>query len=568
MLINFCDSRLFPKISCDKVSVDGYEVGNLISHNFSQKQKGFLGESFIKPPVTITLSFSCNIEISRVLINPCVGAQKSTGLELYSRSNQVRLGPLWENVPQKQSKEKNDYELIVSAVYSPIGKVQLSEENSVCFENRLFRPQTVDNTDQHMRSLNECCVELNGRNPRALNFVSDLNIRITRTASGRSVAIKSIEVWGQPSRAVPQLVKENINQLLIRDSYIQQQQSHEKESQPLQKKENSTTNQSHGEAVHVSEKVHLENGFEVPEDFIDAVTCEIMSLPMLLPCGKNVDQGTLERHNSTEASWGRIPSDPFTGVAYNDKSKPLPNVPLKVRIDKFLLENSDKFSHIPKTLGSNSAGSSSDYTETKVRTSCLVDAERHSKSNENLSGEKSPELNMNRKAHFAYMKKRKISPSSELDGGPCSKYQIKNNPNTFSETFMIHKSKLCNNNTGMKITEEKKLRIDPVSSLKSKTHEEKLKESIDSACSDILSQLPSFVKTNSSVSHVTPVGCSGPLDPGCCICGGPGGSLYSAPCGHLFCRTCVMKKTPGQASGVYDKSCQQTWTSNQIHKVH
>lgn len=60
-------------------------------------------------------------------------------------------------------------------------------------------------------------------------------------------------------------------------------------------------------------------------------------LPMLLPSGVSVDNTTLEEHQKREATWGRPPNDPFTGVPFTSTSQPFPNPQLKSRIDHFLL---------------------------------------------------------------------------------------------------------------------------------------------------------------------------------------------------------------------------------------
>lgn len=78
-----------------------------------------------------------------------------------------------------------------------------------------------------------------------------------------------------------------------------------------------------------------------------------MVQPIVLPSGKIVDQFTLERHERNEATWGRLPSDPFTGIQFSQSSRPLTATALKVRIDKFLIENSnaDEVKNLPRTLG-------------------------------------------------------------------------------------------------------------------------------------------------------------------------------------------------------------------------
>lgn len=64
-------------------------------------------------------------------------------------------------------------------------------------------------------------------------------------------------------------------------------------------------------------------------------------MPMLLPSGVSVDNTTLEEYQKREATWGRPPNDPFTGVPFNSTSQPLPNPQLKTRIDHFLLQRGE-----------------------------------------------------------------------------------------------------------------------------------------------------------------------------------------------------------------------------------
>ncbi|XP_053691537.1 uncharacterized protein LOC128740049 isoform X2 [Sabethes cyaneus] len=83
------------------------------------------------------------------------------------------------------------------------------------------------------------------------------------------------------------------------------------------------------------------------------LTYDIMTIPMILPSGKVVDQRTIEQCNTAEQKWGRQPSDPFTGLLYTDRRKPMFNAPLKARIDQFLIKHSatNKYQHVPRTAG-------------------------------------------------------------------------------------------------------------------------------------------------------------------------------------------------------------------------
>lgn len=55
------------------------------------------------------------------------------------------------------------------------------------------------------------------------------------------------------------------------------------------------------------------HGGVIPEQFLDELTCELMVLPMVLPSGHCVDQSTLDRLAHNDSTYGRPPTDPFTG---------------------------------------------------------------------------------------------------------------------------------------------------------------------------------------------------------------------------------------------------------------
>ena len=98
----------------------------------------------------------------------------------------------------------------------------------------------------------------------------------------------------------------------------------------------------------------MHHSLDVPENFLDPITCEIMTQPIVLPSGKVIDQSTLEKHEENEAIWGRPSSDPFTGIPLSQARRPVAAIALKAQIDKFLLENSDaeEVRQLPRVLGS------------------------------------------------------------------------------------------------------------------------------------------------------------------------------------------------------------------------
>lgn len=53
---------------------------------------------------------------------------------------------------------------------------------------------------------------------------------------------------------------------------------------------------------------------DVPPEFLDKITYDVMQVPMLLPSGHCVDRSTLEKLSNSDALYGRPPTDPFTGT--------------------------------------------------------------------------------------------------------------------------------------------------------------------------------------------------------------------------------------------------------------
>jgi hypothetical protein len=122
MAVNFCHDRLGTKILCSQVSTDSHDVSNLISRNFVSRNRGFLADSFVRPPgkyckpifipdccwqefnalyiisrilifilsvcfqVDIIVQFPHHIRLCCVTINGLVGTQQSTGCEVFVQS--------------------------------------------------------------------------------------------------------------------------------------------------------------------------------------------------------------------------------------------------------------------------------------------------------------------------------------------------------------------------------------------------------------------------------------------------------------------------------------------------
>ncbi|ESO96984.1 hypothetical protein LOTGIDRAFT_188023, partial [Lottia gigantea] len=297
-LIDFCDSRLGTTVISDKISSDGYEVDNLISVEFWKKQNGFMSERFIKPPINLTFHFPCPISIWRIIVDPVVGSQKSSSIGIHLKGHRALMD---------------------------LGKLDMSQPAKICFHDPKYVPST---SASRLLDLNcfKYCGQL--RHIRQLYNASHITVKICQTLSGSVGAVKSVEIWGQPTKWC--------NKELVRKVY-----------------------ERYKCGVGVSRNSHYQSqvgrvpqNIDIPDEFLDPLSCDIMTIPMLLPSGRNVDKSSLDKFIDIEASWGRQPSDPFTGVAFTAKSFPIPNDALKGRIDHFLISNesSGDIQTLPRTV--------------------------------------------------------------------------------------------------------------------------------------------------------------------------------------------------------------------------
>ncbi|XP_041109427.1 RING finger protein 37 isoform X2 [Polyodon spathula] len=334
MVINLCLPHFRPSIYCNKVCADGYEVSNLISEDLSLRRRGFRAEYFIRPPVHITLSFPFRTEIRRVDVDMMTGVtdrgQTSRGLEIFTSSTSCK--------PVSDSPESGSWNSPAFSdkdIFTLLGKAVLKEHCQASFSHRGYRhrppfhsgdPPALDcSLVQHQ--------ELWSKGPASLSSVTHLRICLSHTGGSCPMGLRKLEVWGQPSRSCSQDVIDRVLK-----AHLESQRTvpallclplPPATVQPLEA--NGTS--------------------DIPEEFIDPITQEVMTLPLLLPSGKVVDQSTMEEYERREAGWGRPPNDPFTGVPFSRHSKLLPHPSLKTRIDRFLLQLGDRQAMAVGVLG-------------------------------------------------------------------------------------------------------------------------------------------------------------------------------------------------------------------------
>lgn len=467
---NFCHYCLNPVATSPSVCAEGYEVANLVSSDSKMLKNGFMVYHTIRPPVDVFFNFMCKINISHIIIWPQVGNQKSSGFQIFTGTKHA-------------SSDSDNF-------FVNVGTAFLQEEPGILFHN-MFQPFN-ENISEFLHR------RLFSRN-NSLVSVSSLQIRIMKTINSSVPALLKVEVWGFPSISCSKEVRLKVKTLWAqkdrRSVYLPNEEG-QKEMDVLR---------STAQALTVSD-------FEIPDDFLDSITCEIMVLPYTLPCGKVIDQTTLEKHEKHEANWGRRPSDPFTGKLFTNTSKPVFDVSLKARIDKFLLDHSDLdvVKNVPRTVGTK-----------RIRKKCLIEVK--------------PVLENSSKPSFLELDKSSCSANAEVASKLKSSGIEKPLLDIKCFENLKKKRKLLNEaSSSGTLPENTSLRTPAVmcDRLPNSSHEDLLNNSIDAALKNALSCLPSF--TNFSQSTQVPRDKCQECD--------EEETLYILPCQHYLCRSCLTKK--------------------------
>ena len=373
MIADFCNAIWDTRIESDAISSDGFEVSNLISRNATEKQRGFLAERFVKPVVSILVSFPFHIDVCAININPRVGGQKICGLEILSAS--LKHCSAQNKNPNVKGDTKSDVAAKTNDhifhSYSHVLNVNNIKAEFNCLFNQILRIRLTDGMVGHfvnpcfkdvvsaefnstiVCSLSTTIQTCNLPQGNRVHNISHLWIRITQVHKGSVPCLGAVEVIGKPSKNNKEFVMNYANLITLR---LAQERNNPKGFvfNPSSEANLSTSNSS--EQVSKNDLCNEASLVEkVPSEFIDPITLNVMTLPILLPSGNTIDNSTLEKHIAVERSWGRQPCDPFTGVPLG--SKVVPNAALKYRIDNFLLsEQSDvvKVDELGRTVGSSS----------------------------------------------------------------------------------------------------------------------------------------------------------------------------------------------------------------------
>ncbi|XP_008560190.1 RING finger protein 37 [Microplitis demolitor] len=486
MLINLCNNYLNTKVKCDKPSCDDYDVDNLLAVN----DKGFLVYSCIKPPINIDFNFVNNIKLNHIIIWPAIGEQKSTGFKLTVNSrincpNQLAVGFL----------NPSDSGIIFCCNYVDVNELKNTYSN--------FSIKYISSYSHKFVT----CMD---------------NLKLTIIKTQKSVAaVKRIEIWGHVSPGTK-----------IHDLWINYSNNCRK---------NISLQVNHcviekAEEAQSSKK----NSLEIPEEFMDPITCSLMIQPIILPCGKIIDYSTLENYGKNEALWGRQLSDPFTGVRLSNDFRPIYAQALKCRIDKFITDNHyhSEFNNVPRLLGPHRQSS--------------TDVDLKSISGDASDRLETPKINLLPKNNDLQVKNIKSS------------HRIPIIANYSKASYFVSKARVRRPNKLKGLANNSSLINKDLNSVENTESSESVL-SLDDNLRDSLKSLFSNLKNFDQVKDTTNPGDN--LVCECCRNNNiKDNCRYKLPCGHIICRSALLSSKNDNLFSC--NGCNVSCKTNDIVKVH
>ncbi|KAJ2162266.1 RING finger protein 37 [Coemansia sp. RSA 552] len=281
-LFDFADSRLGTTVEWGHPSVNGYEASNLLdktgaalhsSISLLGTPAGFMAESFIKPPAELTLQLPFPVSLAAVVVNPRIRRHLAKYASLFVMGDRGQrweyIGKLsWPDETRAQPLALCNGELDPHAVSSAVA----GHGGSTC------------------GGPPPCVLTQMERSPTSLHSVLQVKLRISAMHEAVALGIGRIEVWAQPSQRLPLPQRERL--------WLQARQA--------------LATQAYAPYGPAAEPNHAEEQpaqAECPAEFIDPITQNIMSDPVILPSNNTrCDRSTIERHLSAHST------DPFTGL--------------------------------------------------------------------------------------------------------------------------------------------------------------------------------------------------------------------------------------------------------------
>ncbi|KAF7247583.1 hypothetical protein EG68_09372 [Paragonimus skrjabini miyazakii] len=299
-MFNAANTAFGTTVFCDKPTQDFHSATRLLLPNVEGRNStGLLCNSIVKPPVNILFCLPKPVDLRAIIIKPDVARHRVTHLSIFLRkecNKRDRTGAaLQVSRPGDIIRRLEQLRPIASVNLDkhPEGSVVLLHTH----QKRLLPPCAFPN---NAPCIYECEVSQawNG----AFHNVRFVLIRICRLASASCVpCLGAVELWcvSPPDyiESVGVSDTRRVKQTETVDSGC------------------SYTNLPHDEGV--------VNSRALPDDFVDALTGELMREPVRLPSGNCIDRSSLNRfwtERLANCPHDPRPVDPFTMVSFDERS--------------------------------------------------------------------------------------------------------------------------------------------------------------------------------------------------------------------------------------------------------
>ncbi|XP_011613919.2 RING finger protein 37 isoform X2 [Takifugu rubripes] len=576
MVLNLCLPDFNTTVHCNKLCADGYDVTNLVSAEPAVRRRGFKLEYFLRPPVQVTLKFGFLVELCRLDVElwpwGMDQGQACKRLEISTSSDRAQDQKRFhknDRVKMQMRDQHQDTRGVRSSKMFP-GQ-QWSLQAQQWGDEALPEPQQVTSaslkTESSSSEAQFKLEELWSRGPLSLGAVTQLRVTIAFGGAASALGFKALAVWGQPARCCPAEELERIK--TIHEACGRQPPSPGLFVPSVSQRK-----------PPVKAVIPLSTD-SIPDDFLDPITQEVMVLPMLLPSGMSVDNSTLEEHQKREATWGRAPNDPFTGVPFTSVSRPVPNPQLKSRIDHFLLRNG--LTGLNGRLGRRGEGEHPQAS--RLVASAMDVSPESSHHNKNASDNLVIQFDADARAGVSQTENR---PADETS-------QTSKRRSLLERGNKRHLDAEAEDRWTAASQPPKRQRGDALPSCSS-SHEERLSASLDDALVSVLRGRPSFTSNLSLQRRLAPDSADSEPAQDTHSCqatsAGPAGgtmcsacscsmsvyskstpSVYRLACGHLLCRSCLHSESQqvdaaGLSNHVRCPACRSATPRCDVVRVH
>ncbi|TGZ63001.1 hypothetical protein CRM22_007155 [Opisthorchis felineus] len=299
-MFNVVDPEFGTKIYCDRPTEKHYPVHNLLKASGC----GFLCPPVIAPPANILFCFREAVDLHLIVVKPYVRRHRVGNFSIFARRKTVKRK--WDT----HTEHGNPFESIRHfGLATPLVSVALDKQPAeTVVAVHLKDTRTVPTGSMLNTAPNVYAVHATGASSLERQKVYSVLLRINRMAhTSFSLCLGGVELWCSAPResgCTPVLP-------VIPDPVSRQ----------------------------ALDPALDDESFQIPEDFLDPVTGNLMKNPVRLPSGVRVDRTTLVRFQTERLDMqpdaDPRPIDPFTMIPF-DGDEVQSDVELKVTISEHL----------------------------------------------------------------------------------------------------------------------------------------------------------------------------------------------------------------------------------------